>query len=120
MQSNTRRIRATIAALSVAIAVAAVPAVSPAAVNRSDDSGATPKTTPKKNKPPKERFKDAWGAGIPGYGDATCRSLMEDSNILMDAIDDAIARGDGAAVARYMAILDHLNKQLNNCVVLMG
>ncbi len=120
MQANTRRIRATIATLTVALAVAAVPAVSPAAVNRSDDSGATPKTAPKKSPPAKQRFKDAWGAGVPGYGDSECLSLMQDSNVIMDALDAATARGDGAAVARYMAILDHIQKQMNNCVVLMS
>ncbi|MDP1849388.1 MAG: hypothetical protein Q8K79_16480 [Solirubrobacteraceae bacterium] len=121
MQAHTSRIRTIVAAVTVALAVAAVPAVSHAAINRGEDGGAVPRTQPKpKPKPAQERFKAAWSAGIPGYGDAECTSLLNDSNAIMDRLDEAIAANDAAAISRYMALLEHVAKQLSNCVVLMS
>ncbi len=121
MQAHTSRTRTIVATVAVALAVAAAPAASHAAINRGEYGGAVPKTQTKpKPKPKQERFKAAWSAGIPGFGDATCMSLMNDSNAIMDRLDEAIAAGDAAAVSRYMALLEHVARQLDNCVVLMS
>jgi len=121
MQAHTSRTRTIVATVAVALAVAAAPAASHAAINRGEDGGAVPKTQTKpKPKPKQERFKAAWSAGIPGYGDAECTSLLNDSNAIMDRLDEAIEAGDAAAISRYMALLEHVAKQLDNCVVLMG
>jgi hypothetical protein len=119
MQTTTRRIRTIVAGVTVALAVTLVPATSPAAVNRANDTGPTT-TKPRKTQPSKQRFKAAWGAGIKGYGDSECMSLMHDSNAIMDALDDAIARGDAADIAYYENLLKHVARQLDNCVVLMS
>lgn len=121
MQFTPSRIRIIIAAVALALAVALVPAVSHAAPNRGEDGNTVIEPKPKpKPQPAPQRFKAAWSAGIPGFGDDVCHSLLNDSNTLMDRLQDAINRNDGAAVAKYMALLRHVQKQLDNCVVLMS
>ncbi len=118
MQTTPRRIRTIVAGLTVAVAVTLVPVTAHAAINRDNDTG--PTTTKPKTQPPKQRFKDAWGVGVKGYGDSVCLSLMHDSNTIMDRLEDAIARGDADDIAYYENLLKHVARQLDNCVVLMG
>lgn len=65
-----------------------------------------------------EDIKDAGSAGVPGYDDDKCESLLGDYNTAVSYGDDANVNGDQQEASTYYNLAGQIYTQLsNNCLL---
>jgi hypothetical protein len=111
---TTTKIRTIIATVAAAFTVAVVPAAAQAAPRPGIH------IPPHVVKTVIAEVKDAGSAGIPGYDDAKCQSLLEDYNLAVETFSQELEDGHGGSSRGMQAIqiAKHAKQEMSdNCLV---